>query len=75
VFIVFISYTLRFFNYQFYLALFRLDRHRLLAHPPHQVEGRLRLAVQGQFPHIRRNPLFHFCSHRLRDPVIPVRRA
>jgi hypothetical protein len=72
---VFISYTLRFFNYQFHLSLFRLDRHRLLAHPPHHVEGRLRLAVQGQFSHVRRNPLFHLRAHRLLDPVKPIRRA
>jgi hypothetical protein len=57
------------------LALFRFDRHRLISHPPHHVEGRLRLAVQGQFPHIRRDPFFHLGAHRFLDPVKPVRRA
>jgi hypothetical protein len=57
------------------LSFFRLDRHRLLAHPPNHVKGRLRLAVQGQFPHVRRYPFFHFNPHGLRNPIIPVRRA
>lgn len=72
---MFISYIFRFFNYQFHLSLFRLDRHRLLAHPPNHVEGHLGLAVQCQFPHVSRDPLFHLRTHRLFDPVIPVRRA
>jgi hypothetical protein len=75
VFVVFISDVLRFFHHQFYLALFRFDRHRLISHPPHHVEGRLRLAVQGQFPHIRRDPFFDLGPHRFLDPVKPVRRA
>jgi len=71
----FISDALRFFYYYFYLSFFRLNRHRLFAHPPHHVKGRLRLAMQGQFLHVRRDPFFDLIPHRLLDPVKPVRRA
>ncbi|MEK7755405.1 MAG: hypothetical protein AAB654_26005 [Acidobacteriota bacterium] len=74
-FIAFISHALRFFNHQFHLTLFRLDRHRLFAHPPHHVKWRLRPAVQRQLPHVRRDPFSHLRAHRLLDPVKPVRRA
>jgi len=75
VFIVFIAYALHFFHHQFHLPFFRLDRYRLFAHPPHQVKGRLRLAVQGQFSHVRRDPFFHLGAHRLFNPIKAVGRT
>jgi hypothetical protein len=75
VFVVLISDVLRFFHHQFYLTLFRFDRHRLISHPPHHVKGHLRLAVLGQFLRVRRDPFFDLVPHRLLDPVKPVRRA
>ena len=63
------------FDDQFDLSLFRLDQHRLLAHPSDHVKGCLGFAAQGELPHVLRDPFFHGRPHLLLDLEEPVRRT